>query len=72
MTLTGVTQSKIGDVYLILLASERSERDSIMQNRVYVICIYVCGMVRMPLKRARGERFSPKKTRLFKLDPSLF
>ncbi len=26
-TLTGVTQSKIGDVYL--LASERSERDSI-------------------------------------------
>ncbi len=33
-----------------------------MQNRVYVICIYVCGMVRMPLKRARMELFSPKNT----------
>ncbi len=35
---------KIGDV--CLLASERSERDSIrgwiMQNRVYVICSYIC------------------------------
>ncbi len=31
-----------------------------MQNRVYVICIYVCGMVRMPLKRARGTFFSEK------------
>ncbi len=36
-----------------------------MQNRVYVIYIYV-GMyvwiVRMPFKRARGELFSPKNT----------
>ncbi len=32
-----------------------------MQNRVYVICIYVCGMVRMPFKRAREKLFSPKK-----------
>ncbi len=42
-----------------------------MQNRVYVICIYVCGMVRMPFKRSRGELFSPKK-RLFRLDPTVF
>ncbi len=40
-----------------------------MQNRVYVICIYVCGMVRMPLKRARGERFSPKKHGFLGLTP---
>ncbi len=31
-----------------------------MQNRVYVICIYVCGMVRMPFKRARKTFFSKK------------
>ncbi len=31
-----------------------------MQNRVYVICIYVCGMVRIPFKRARGTFFSKK------------
>ncbi len=30
-----------------------------MQNRVYVICMYVW-MVRMLFKRARGELFSPK------------
>ncbi len=40
-----------------------------MQNRVYVIGIYVCGMVRMPLKRARGERFSPKKHGFLGLTP---
>ncbi len=28
-----------------------------MQNRVYVIGIYVCGMVRMPFKRARETFF---------------
>ncbi len=39
-----------------------------MQNRVYV---YVCGMVRMPFKRARGELFF-QKTRLFRLDPSFY
>ncbi len=31
-----------------------------MQNRVYVICMYVW-MVHMLFKRARGELFSPKK-----------
>ncbi len=40
-----------------------------MQNRVYVIGIYVCGMVRMPLKRSRGERFSPKKHGFLGLTP---
>ncbi len=34
-----------------------------MQNRVYVICMYVW-MVRMPFKRARGQLFSPKNTAL--------
>ncbi len=29
-------------------------------------------IVRMPFKRARGERFFLKKTRHFRLDPSLF
>ncbi len=35
-TLTGVTQSKIGDVYLFiyLLASERSERDTYRGNTI--------------------------------------
>ncbi len=36
-----------------------------MQNRVYVICVYVCmdeWMVRMPIKSARGGLFSPKNT----------
>ncbi len=64
-TLTGVTQLKIGDVYL--LASERSERDSIrVDNAKSGICyIYICmyvWMVRMLFKRARGELFSPKNT----------
>ncbi len=40
-----------------------------MQNRVYVICIYVCGMVRMPFKRTRGELFSPKKHDFLGLAP---
>ncbi len=31
-----------------------------MQNRVYVVCVYVCGMVRMPFKRAGGTLFSKK------------
>ncbi len=40
-----------------------------MQNRVYVIGIYVCGMVRMPFKRSRVERFSPKKHGFLGLTP---
>ncbi len=32
-----------------------------MQNRVYVICIYVCGMYVCPLNARAGELFSPKK-----------
>ncbi len=43
-----------------------------MQNRVYVICIYVCGMVRMPFKRARVELFSPKKHGFLGLTPVYF
>ncbi len=40
-----------------------------MQNRVYVICIYVCGMVRMPFKRARVELFFSKKHGFLGLTP---
>ncbi len=40
-----------------------------MQNRVYVICIYVCGIVRMPFKRARGKLIYPKKHGFLGLTP---
>ncbi len=43
-----------------------------MQNRVYVIYIYVCmyvWIVRMPFKRARGERFFFKKHSFLGLTP---
>ncbi len=43
-----------------------------MQNRVYVICIYVCmyvWIVRMPFKRTRGELFSSKKHGFLGLTP---
>ncbi len=43
-----------------------------MQNRVYVICIYVCmyvWIVRMPFKRARWERFFFKKHGFLGLTP---
>ncbi len=43
-----------------------------MQNRVYVIYIYVCmyvWIVRMPFKRARGERFFLKKHGFLGLTP---
>ncbi len=39
-----------------------------MQNRVYVICMYVW-MVRIHLKRARGKLFSPKKHGFLGLTP---
>ncbi len=63
-TLTGVTQSKIGDVYW--RASEASETVLGVDNAKSGICyIYICmyvWMVRMLFKRARGELFSPKNT----------
>ncbi len=34
MTLTGVTQLKIGDVFVCLLASERRERDTYRGNTI--------------------------------------
>ncbi len=54
----------------IYLFGERAKRARqyqgwIMQNRVYVIYIYICmyvWMVRMLFKRARRERFTPKNT----------
>ncbi len=59
-TLTGVTQLKIGD--MSLLASKRSERDSILGGKIgyYVICMW--DGTRMPFKRAWGELFSAKNT----------
>ncbi len=39
-----------------------------MQNRVYVICMYVW-MVRMPFKRARGGTFFSKKYGFLGLTP---
>ncbi len=77
-TLTGVTQSKIGDVYLFIWrASEASETVLGVDNAKSGICyIYICRYVCMDctyalLTRARGTFFL-KKTRLFRLDPSLF
>ncbi len=66
----------------VLLASERSERDSIRGGQckigymyVIYICIYiyVCmyGLYVCPLNARAGNIFL-QKTRLFRLDPSLF
>ncbi len=60
-TLTGVTQSKIGDV-----CWRASETVLGVDNAKSGICyIYICmyvWMVRMLFKRARGELFYPKNT----------
>ncbi len=72
-TLTVVTQLKIGDV--CLLASERCERDSIRvdnaESGICYIYVYMHGWYICPLN-ARAGNFFLKKSRLFRLDPSLF
>ncbi len=56
-TLTGVTQSKIGDVYWRVSETVLGV-DNAKSGICYIyICMYVW-MVRMLFKRARGERFS--------------
>ncbi len=79
-TLTWVTQLKIGDVCLFIYwrASGASETvlgvDNAKSGICYMyICVYVCmyGLYVCPLN-ARGGNFFLKKTRLFRLDPSLF
>ncbi len=71
-TLTGVTQLKIGDV--CWRASEVSETVLGVDNAKSGICyMYVCmyGLYVCPLN-ARAGKFFSKKTRLFRLDSSLF
>ncbi len=75
-TLTGVTQSKIGDVCLFIYwrPSVASETVLGVDNAKSGICyIYVCmyGWYACPLN-ARAGNFFLLKTRLFRLDPSLF
>ncbi len=75
-TLTGVTQSKIGNVCLFIYwrASVASETVLGVDNAKSGICyIYVCmyGWYVCHLNARAGNAF-PKKTRLFRLDPSLF
>ncbi len=61
-TVLGVDNTKSGICYWRASVASETVLGGIMQNRVYVICIYVCGMVRMPFNRARAELFSPKNT----------
>ncbi len=70
-TLSGVTQSR----FRYIIYWRASETVLGVDNAKSGICIYVCiyvWIVRMPFKRARGERIFFKKTRLFRLDPCLF
>ncbi len=71
-TYRGNTIENRGCLYIYWRASEASET-WIMQNRVYVIYIYVCmyGWYVCSLN-ARAGNFFLLKTRLFRLDSSLF
>ncbi len=61
-TLTGVTQSKIGDVCLFIYWRASVETVLGVDNAKSGICYIYVWMVRMLFKRTRGERFSPKNT----------
>ncbi len=58
-TVLGVDNAKSGICYW--RASVASQTVLGVDNAKSGIC-YVCGMVRMPFKRSRGELFSPKNT----------